>query len=1078
MLVTDKELHRIVSSVRNLRTGRIYYQKDYVREITITYDRLFDDYTIEGIVDNGSYENVCKIVIDQDNKITDYSCNCYWCDELSACGHIGAVLLKVQELSPGDFPFKYKSKNGKISYFDKLVQIRQQQEEELLKNELAVTKNLIASFKTAKAIDFNQVKLNQKYDLEVQIKINYGHPCLKFKVGSDKKYIIKNIPNFLSALANNEYVEYGKQLAFVHNQKVFSDEALKIIELMKFCMITYERYQQEYYYDISHVTNEIKIIPESIEYIYEVLKDLEKTNQHLSIYQYNYQPTLHIRKLEKYYSLELKDFDEFCGYKNLYKITENEIGMVKLDDEGKAIKFIHNCESKDKLLLAKEDVNDFVKYILNDIKQYFNYTGDLLTSEVIETEILTLYGDINELEQIKVYLESKQGLETIYSFQQPRKQTSINFDLIEDYLKEIGDVVDFEKHCMYLNLESEKTYSFLNEGLPFLANYCEVMVSDALKKIGKKSQFSITVGVTLENDLLAIDIESIDIPKDELALVLNSYQKKKKFHRLKNGQLLYLDSDELEELNEFMTDYQIRPKMLEDGHLEMDVYRAFSLDNKAETSNYLVYDRSTVFKEIIDNFKNIAKQSYPLAPNYQEILRDYQKFGYQWLQSISSYGFGGILADDMGLGKTLQMIVLLDQNRDDKKTSLVVCPSSLLLNWQDEIHKFSNSLSCTCIHGSLKRRKEAIRKFNEVDVLITTYDYMRRDANLYDGYQFENIILDEAQYIKNPKTKNAITVKSLKAKHRFALTGTPIENSLAELWSIFDFLMPEYLYSYHYFKTNYETPIVKNHDENKQQELKKLITPFILRRNKKDVLTELPEKIEKTLSIEFNEEENKLYLANLIQVNKELQEQLNYDNVDRIAILAMLTRLRQICCEPRIIYDNISNISSKLSGCLDLIRNFLGNNQKVLLFSSFTSVLDLIAKELEKESITYYQLTGDTKKEERHRLVNQFQNDDTTVFLISLKAGGTGLNLTAAEAVIHFDPWWNMSAQNQATDRAYRIGQENVVTVYKLVMKDSVEEKILELQNKKKNLADSFVENNEGSITTMSTNDIIELFKV
>ena len=206
------------------------------------------------------------------------------------------------------------------------------------------------------------------------------------------------------------------------------------------------------------------------------------------------------------------------------------------------------------------------------------------------------------------------------------------------------------------------------------------------------------------------------------------------------------------------------------------------------------------------------------------------------------------------------------------------------------------------------------------------------------------------------------------------------------------------------------------------------------------------------------------HLANLIQVNKKLQEQLNYDNVDRIAILAMLTRLRQICCEPRIIYDNISNISSKLSGCLDLIRNFLGNNQKVLLFSSFTSVLDLIAKELEKESITYYQLTGDTKKEERHRLVNQFQNDDTTVFLISLKAGGTGLNLTAAEAVIHFDPWWNMSAQNQATDRAYRIGQENVVTVYKLVMKDSVEEKILELQNKKKNLADSFVENNEGSI--------------
>ena len=230
--------------------------------------------------------------------------------------------------------------------------------------------------------------------------------------------------------------------------------------------------------------------------------------------------------------------------------------------------------------------------------------------------------------------------------------------------------------------------------------------------------------------------------------------------------------------------------------------------------------------------------------------------------------------------------------------------------------------------------------------------------------------------------------------------------------------------------------------------------------------------------LEFSEEESKLYLANLMQVNKELQEKMHYEKVDRIVVLAMLTRLRQICCEPRLLYDNILHISSKLEGCLELIRNFQGNNQKVLLFSSFTSMLDLISDELEKQQISYYKLTGATSKEKRHQLVEQFQNDDTTVFLISLKAGGTGLNLTAAEAVIHFDPWWNMSAQNQATDRAYRIGQKNVVTVYKLVMKNSVEEKILELQNKKKNLADTFVENNEGNITSMSTEEIINLFSI
>lgn len=730
------------------------------------------------------------------------------------------------------------------------------------------------------------------------------------------------------------------------------------------------------------------------------------------------------------------------------------------------------------LYLSEEDVDDFYKYILNDIKQYFNLTGDELISNVANDEIITLYAEINEIEQISVYLEEKQNHHIIYSFDHEGETTSVNFDLIENYLKDISDVIDYEKHCIYINLENEKAFTFLNQGLPFLANYCEIMVSEALKKIGKKSQFNISVGVTIENDLLAIDLESIDIPSEELTAVLSSYQRKKKFHRLKNGQLLYLDSNELEELDNFMNDYNLKPQMFEDGHLDLNVYRAFSIDNQAEKSNYINFDRSEIFKETIDNFRNIRRDSYVLSKKYNNILRDYQKFGYQWLQSISSYGFGGILADDMGLGKTLQIIALLDENRSTGKTSLVICPSSLLLNWQDEIHKFSTTLTCQCVYGSLQKRKLAIDAFNDVDILITTYDYIRRDYKLYQDYQFEYLILDEAQYIKNPKTKNAFSVKTLKAKYRFALTGTPIENSLAELWSIFDFLMPDYLFNYHYFQSHYETPIVKNHDEQKQQELKKLISPFILRRNKKEVLTELPEKIEKTISLEFNKEEQKLYLANLVQVNKDLQKQLNYEKIDRIAILAMLTRLRQICCEPRVLYENITNISSKLEGCLDLIRNFQGNNQKVLLFSSFTSVLDLIIEELEKEQISYYKLTGDTKKEERHRLVNQFQSDNTTVFLISLKAGGTGLNLTAAEAVIHFDPWWNMSAQNQATDRAHRIGQQNVVTVYKLVMKDSIEEKILDLQNKKKNLADSFVEGNEGGITSMSTDDIIELFKV
>lgn len=1076
MLVTDKELKSIVSDTRNLNIGRNYWQSGYVKKIKITADRN-NHYLIKGVVDNDSYQNDCQITVDENNKIIDYQCDCFWCDDISACGHIAAVLFKVQELSPDYFPFIFEEKtNDENAFLQQLMLFQEKQKQARINSELSLTRNLINNYKEDKINQFSLISQSKK-DIEVQI-ITSDYYALKFRVGNEKKYAIKNITKFIEAIEDNKLVKYGKQLEFVHTLNAFSEDALKIIELMKYCLNNQKYY--EFYPYFGGFKNEIEIDSTNIDYIYETLSQLKNTNKQLDLYEIDRLIALNIIEQDDYYQIELEDFNGICGKKDIYLIEDNTIELIKLDNDGKALQFIKNCLNKDELLLSKKDLNDFNKYLFNDIKKYFDINGVNFSDSKTEAEaeVLTLYGDIDEYEQVKLYLECKQNNQIFYSFDHDGFNTSMDFDLIENYLKEISDVIDYNEHCVYLNLDNEKTYQFLNQGLPFLANYCEIMVSDALRKIGQKSQFSITVGVSIENDLLAIDIDSIDIPSQELTDVLNAYRRKKKFHRLKSGKLLYLESDELEELDNLMNDYHLSANMIEDGHLDMNVYRAFSIDNKADNSNHLVFNRSDVFKNVIDNFKNTKKQTFALSNHYQKILRDYQKFGYQWLRLITSYGFGGVLADDMGLGKTLQIIALLDECRDVNKTSLVVCPSSLLLNWHDEICRFSPNLKCKCVHGNLTKRKKAISAFDEADVLITTYDYMRRDYKLYEDYEFEFVILDEAQYIKNPKTKNASAVKSLNSKHRFALTGTPIENSLAELWSIFDFLMPDYLFNYHYFQGTYETPIVKNQDEDKQLELKKLISPFILRRNKRDVLKELPDKIEKTMLLEFSEEESKLYLANLMQVNKELQEKMHYEKVDRIVVLAMLTRLRQICCEPRLLYDNILHISSKLEGCLELIRNFQGNNQKVLLFSSFTSMLDLISDELEKQQISYYKLTGATSKEKRHQLVEQFQNDNTTVFLISLKAGGTGLNLTAAEAVIHFDPWWNMSAQNQATDRAYRIGQKNVVTVYKLVMKNSVEEKILELQNKKKNLADTFVENNEGNITSMSTEEIINLFSI
>ena len=475
---------------------------------------------------------------------------------------------------------------------------------------------------------------------------------------------------------------------------------------------------------------------------------------------------------------------------------------------------------------------------------------------------------------------------------------------------------------------------------------------------------------------------------------------------------------------------------------------------------------------MLDHLKNYSHQNHELNERYAPILRDYQKEGFQWLSTMNDLHFGGILADDMGLGKTIQIMSLLESN--EHHFSIIICPASLILNWLDEFNKFSSHLKVTCVMGSAKERKEIIKNYKQFDVMITSYDYIRKDYEQYKEIVFDFIVLDEAQYIKNQKTKNAIAVKSLEGKQRFALTGTPIENSLAELWSIFDFLNKDYLYNYRYFKSHYEAPIVKDHNEEVQSQLQKMISPFVLRRTKNEVLKDLPDKIENTVLVDFREDEKKLYLAHLAQANKLLQTLDG--SKDRIQILAMLTKLRQICCEPRIVFDDVKHKSSKMEACLNIIQTYKDNNKKIIVFSSFKSLLNLLAEELDKSKTSYYMLTGDTDKADRKGLVDAYQNDDTTVFLISLKAGGTGLNLTAAEGVIHFDPWWNMSAQNQATDRAYRIGQKNKVFVYKLIMADSIEEKIQTLQAAKKDLADRFVEGNSGSITTMSGEEIMSLF--
>ena len=403
----------------------------------------------------------------------------------------------------------------------------------------------------------------------------------------------------------------------------------------------------------------------------------------------------------------------------------------------------------------------------------------------------------------------------------------------------------------------------------------------------------------------------------------------------------------------------------------------------------------TKFVKVMSNYleKNNIEDDANVPDEMKDILRDYQKIGFKWLKVLESYHFGGILADDMGLGKTVQMLSIVAGYIDEgteRRASIVICPSSLTLNWQNEAEKFTNGLKTLVIRGNAQERKEQIAKIGEYDLIITSYDLLKRDVETYkeNKYQFRFAIADEAQYLKNSNTQNAKAVKEILADTRYALTGTPIENSLAELWSIFDYIMPGYLFGYKKFKNEYETPIVKDNSEKAMKKLKMLIEPFVLRRTKKQVLTELPEKTITVLNNQMKEEQEKIYLNYLAQAKQEVAEAIDAKGFERshIQVLAALTRLRQICCHPSLFIKDYKEGSSKLEQCIEIIKDATEAGHKILLFSGYTSMFELIEKELNANDITYFKLTGSTKVEDRIKLVEDFnKNPEIQLFLISLK---------------------------------------------------------------------------------------------
>ena len=648
----------------------------------------------------------------------------------------------------------------------------------------------------------------------------------------------------------------------------------------------------------------------------------------------------------------------------------------------------------------------------------------------------------------------------------------------EDVVRRYFTVEDIHKPALIGRDETYAIVALFDQGLAAMHAAGSVYTTPAFDRLLAPRPPKTRLAVTMNGGLVDVSLIADEIPPDEVGAFLASYRRKQRFHRLKDGTIVPVgehDAD-LDAAIGTARNLGLDPDAFEkgDGTVEVPGFQAFLLDADLDDA-----DKDASFRRYVQDVRVIDPSRYQMPESLHGVLRPYQVEGFRWLQTLYDKGFGGILADEMGLGKSVQFIAMLLARRGSGRPSLVVCPASLVYNWAAEFAKFAPSLAVTVVAGTKAQRKALLTGLRggeaRPDVLVTSYDLLRLDREDYGGMAFEAMAIDEAQVIKNHTTKVAKAVKSIDAAHRFALTGTPVENRLAELWSIFDFLMPGVLGTREAFAKAYGSA-AENGEFTAVSRLRALVSPFILRRLKRDVLRDLPEKTESVVYARMTGEQDKLYRANqdrlALQIAHELPDEFKRN---RLQVLAELMKLRQICCDPALFYEGYAGGSAKLDTCMELVANALDAGHKVLLFSQFTSMLDIISHRLRTEGVDHFMLTGSTSKEERARLVDRFQTGTVPVFLISLKAGGVGLNLTAADVVIHFDPWWNLAAQNQATDRAHRIGQKNAVSVFKLICKDTIEEKILQMQESKRELVESVIGGTGTGAPSLSREDVLKL---
>lgn len=922
---------------------------------------------------------------------------------------------------------------------------------------------------------------------------------VSFKVGNEHLYVLKDIFQFVEHMRRQEEYAYGKKLSFIHTLEAFEEESRGYVAfLMDWVRENKKSYMKSkgyysFYYDTAPAMRYMALTSSTLERLLEEAlgQRIEASIPAASagnweVCQGKPALSLTITGQETGVDMHLNCPTVYEGSRYLIFFKQGVIYLHQDEGNAELMELIRSFAASGKTVyVKKEDLPAFCSQLLPKIQRWMTVQCENFEPKdyAAEEALFAFYLDAPVKDVICCQAKAVYGTES-YNLLEPSVDVTRR-DLVKeaDVLREVRPFFESaaeRKDCLAIEKDEELTFALLTEGIDYLRQLGDVYVSDALKKINVRPAPKVSVQVSVSGSLLDLSLLCGDMSREDLADILNRYDKKKKYHRLKNGDFINIDDDGIDMLAELKESLHLSAKELLGDKILLPKYRAMYLDQALKEKTSLAFDRDREFRALIRNMRTTEDNDYELPSGICAVLREYQKRGFLWMKTLSGYGFGGILADDMGLGKTLQVITYLQSEWEEKgrgqRPHLIVCPASLVYNWESELERFAPELPVRVIAGSAAERKREISAIENGDVCITSYELLRRDITAYEAQIFGCQVIDEAQYIKNHGTQSSKAVKLIRASFRLALTGTPIENRLSELWSIFDYLMPGFLFGYERFRKELEIPVVQVGDDAVIQRLRKMIQPFVLRRLKADVLRDLPDKIEKNTFIRLTGEQQELYDAEVKKLQLMLTRQSDAEfNTSKIKVLAELTRLRQICCDPGLFLEGYKGSAAKMDLAMELIENAAAGGHKVLLFSQFTSLFPQLMRKLEAAEHTCYMLTGATPKEERTRLVNAFNQDDTQVFLISLKAGGTGLNLTGADVVIHFDPWWNLAVQDQATDRAHRIGQKSVVNVYKLVAKDTIEERILEMQEKKRQLSDQLLSGGDMSGAMLTREELMEL---